>query len=128
MNDERHTELSAEFKRLINNGDAIGPLAMANGKTSASITVATSGPGQSKDEQYWAFIIPEGYIRFSGNFEKSHNNGDSAQCDWANGNPADGTVYAKVRASGINGKARAAANNIYAIKPEAARNLYEQSK
>lgn len=127
-NDERFFELSDAFKNIINSGDAIGPLTMADGKNSASITVASSGPISNRDEKYWPFIVPEGYVRYSAQFETSHNSGDSAHCGWANDNPVDGTVHAKVRASGVNGKARAAVSNVYAIKLEAARKLYEQSK
>ena len=129
MSERQQPELGELFQERLAQGDIIGPLKMADGRTSASITVATSLPGQSSTKtEDWAFIVPSGYVRFSGKFEKQHNGGDVAQCDWANGNPADGTVHAHVKASQTNGFARAAASNIYAIKLSAAEQLYKSAQ
>ncbi|MBG9587228.1 hypothetical protein [Cytobacillus firmus] len=126
MNENR-LETNEILRNLLNDGDMVGPLTMPDGKTSASITVETSFPGQTnKKEEFWPFIVPTGYVRFSGQFVKEHNAGDSAHCDWANNNPADGTVYAKVKCSQANGYAHASASNVYAIKPEAAEKLYKK--
>ena len=124
---EKHP-MSDILKELLRTGGMVGPLKMEDGSTSASITASTSLPGQhNQKERDWAFIVPDGYIRFE--FEKvtDRHSGDTATCDWANSNPADGTIHAYVRASQTNGYAHAAASNVYAITPEAAANLYQQS-
>lgn len=123
---ENKPKLSDLLQKMIETGDMVGPLRMAEGDTSASTTVATSLPGQSqKDSKDWAFQVPSGYVYFSGNYETNHNGGDVAQCGKANDNPSDGTVHAYVKASQTNGYARAAASNLYAIRPEAAERLYK---
>ena len=120
-------QLSDILKQMLETGEMVGPLEMANGDNFASMTVATSFPTQTnEDSGYWAFIVPDGYIRYSGTFETSHHAGDSAHCDWANGNPKDGTVHASVYASQTNGYARAAASNLYAVKPESLDKLYKK--
>lgn len=122
------SKLSDMFKEMLNSSDIIGPLEMPDGRTSASITVETSLPGQSRSkEEYWPFIIPSGYVRHSGKFDTDRHSGDSAHCDWSNNNPTDGTVYARVKCSQVNGYARAAASNVYAIKVKAAERLYKLS-
>ncbi|GBK65873.1 hypothetical protein GNQ08_07640 [Paenibacillus macerans] len=113
---------------MLRTGDMVGPLQMPDGRTSASITAATSLPGQTnKKEENWPFQVPDGYVRFSGDFRTDRHSGDVAECGWANGNPADGTVHAYVKASQTNGYAHASASNVYAIKPEAAAKMYKFS-
>lgn len=127
--DKELFELNAILKEMLRNGDMRGPLTMPDGTTSDSITVETNLPGQtSHKERYWPFQVPSGYVRFSGKFDTDRNSGDKSHCDWANSNPSDGTVYGEVRCSQVNGYARAAVSNVYAIRPEAAERLYNQSK
>src|SRR5262249_8449050 len=108
-------ERSDIFKMMLANREIRGPLAMANGATSGSLTVQTSLPGQSRTRDAdWAFEVPPGFVRYSANFQTDHHGGDVAQCGWANDNPADGTVHAHVHASQANGYARAAVDSVYA--------------
>lgn len=123
-----HRAMSDLLQEMLNTGEMVGPLKLSDGSTSASLTAATSFPGQTnKKETDWPFIVPEGYVRFSGEFKTERHSGDVAQCGWANDNPTDGTVHAYVKASQTNGYAHASASNVYAIKPESAANLYKKS-
>ncbi|WP_339816323.1 hypothetical protein MKZ15_11915 [Paenibacillus sp. FSL R7-0216] len=120
--------LSSIILNLLRTGDMVGPLQMPNGATSASLTAATSLPGQTNRKvDDWPFQVPNGYVRFSGEFRTDRHSGDVAECGWANNNPVDGTVHAYVKASQTNGYAHAEASNVYAIKPEAAAKLFKDS-
>ena len=125
---EQH-DLSDTFKTMLAEGEIRGPLAMANGNTSASMTVETSVPGQSRSRsEDWAFQVPAGFVRYSANFQTDRHSGDVAQCGWANDNPADGTVHAHVKASQSNGYARAACDNVYAISISSLARLIDESR
>jgi hypothetical protein len=127
--DQGFPQLSDVLKDMIKTGEAVGPLEMPDGRTSATLTAATSAPGQSnKKEELWPFQVPKGYIRYSGDFRKDRHSGDVAHCDFSNGNPNDGTVHAYVKASQTNGYAHVSASNVYAIKPEAISKLYKEIK
>ena len=125
----KEPERSEVFKKMMTAGEIRGPLKMADGSTSGSITIATSLPGQSRSRSAdWAFQVPAGFVRYSANFQTDHHGGDVAQCGWANDNPADGTVHAHVKASQTNGYARAACDNVYAISVNALAGLLEESR